>query len=226
MLGDKFEVKPYDYGPGKKILDELISRIKSKKTPLSIGIGGESGCGKSTQAQALKTLLDIRGYHTIVLRMDDYFLLPPRTNHNNRLKDINAVGPGEVNLDELNENIKFIENKDSDLLVKPLINYDLNVIRKEYVEIQEVRAVIVEGTYVLLLENLNIRIFMPQNYMQTKRKRRERGRDEISSFNERVLMIEHEIIRKHHRVANYIIDSEYNIIKSKPVTSPGPHLRI
>ncbi len=38
--------------------------------------------------------------------MDDYFKLPPRSNHENRLKSLDNVGLQEVNLNLIQENIK------------------------------------------------------------------------------------------------------------------------
>ncbi len=226
MIGDNINLRSHHYAPGKKILKQIIALCKSGNATASIGIGGESGSGKSTQAQAIKILLDIEEYPSVVLHMADYFVLPPKTNHKKRLMDVNNVGPDEVNLKLLNEHLTFIKNRESDLLIKPLVNYELNAIRREFLEIHDIRFVIVEGTYALLLEALDLRIFMSRNYIQTKQKRLELGRDQFDKFNERLFMIEHEIIRKHVRLANYIIDTDYNISKCTPTTSPGSHLRV
>jgi len=224
MIGDNIELKNQHLSAGKTILPELIMSIQSSPNVYCIGIGGESGSGKSTQALAFKKLLEREGFTTIILHMDDYFLLPPKSNHQRRKKDINHVGPAEIDLQLLNENIELIKKRTTDILVKPLINYELNVIRKEFVQIQEVHVIIVEGTYTLLLDQIDCRIFLDKNYLATKIQRIKRGRDIISQFNETVLSIEHEIIRKHSRIANYIIDSNYSITATIPSSEIGPHL--
>ena len=60
-----------------------------------IAIAGESGSGKSVTATTLAGELDATGIVTIVLHQDDYFLLPPRTNHEHRVHDLRNVGPHE-----------------------------------------------------------------------------------------------------------------------------------
>ncbi len=44
----------------------------------------------------------------MIIQQDDYFVHPPKTNEQIREKNIGWVGPGEVRLDLLNENIREI----------------------------------------------------------------------------------------------------------------------
>ena len=219
------DLKPHHYEPGKRIIKYLIPKIRTQSTPLVIGIGGEHGSGKSVQALAFKTLLHIEGFETLIVRMKDYFLLPPKANNERRLKDFDTVGPSEINLTLIQNHVNFIKGRESDMLIKPLVSEEHNAIRKEFVEIQDVNCIIVEGIYALLLENLDVGIFIARTYLETRKKRLELG-IESEPNDGRFLLIEHEIIRKHHRVANYIIDKEYKVSKSTPTTEPGPHLRV
>lgn len=223
MIGDKLVVRPEYFDLSKSLIRKEKERLESDKV-ICIGIGGESGSGKSTLAISLQNVLSKLNITNVILHQDDYFKLPPKSNHSNREKDINNVGTHEVDLNLLNQNIRFVKDQSSDILIKPLVNYKVNSIRKEFMEIEDVKIVLVEGTYALLLDEVDIRIFMSQDYKATKNKRVARSRDILSEFNERVLMIEHEIIRKHKKVAHYIIDSDYVLNDSTPSTQLGKHL--
>ena len=68
-VSDTREYKKYE-----DILDKKIA----------IGIGGESGSGKSVTAYALQRILADHNIQSVVIQMDDYFILPPKLNHENR----------------------------------------------------------------------------------------------------------------------------------------------
>jgi len=105
MIGDKLILQPYHLPPAREILEAIKNKINTKK-PYFITISGESGCGKSTLSIALKSVLEENGFPTFTIHMDDYFHLPPTSTHNQRLEDINHVGPQEVNLDLMRTHIE------------------------------------------------------------------------------------------------------------------------
>ena len=75
-----------------------------------IAVAGESGSGKSTTATRLGRALSNAGVRAGLIHQDDYFLRPPRTNHEYRLLDLAHVGPHEVNLDLLQTHLDaFLE---------------------------------------------------------------------------------------------------------------------
>lgn len=224
MIGDLIKIKPEFLALSEQIIEQTKEKLFCNNEILSLAIGGESGCGKSTLALSLQKKMHDIGIKSIILHQDDYFKLPPKTNHKNRKTDLNNVGPKEVYIDKLDEDIKSVKQKHSDILVKPLVHYDLNVIRKEFLKIEDVQVIIAEGTYTMLLQNADIKIFFKKNFIDTKANRILRGRDELSGFNERVLMIEHEIIRKHAKVAHFLVDNDLNISPSEPSTELGEHL--
>lgn len=205
MIGDDIRIEEAHLKPGKQILAELISIIQDNPARTCIGFGGESGSGKSTQALAFQHLLQNEGLKVIVFHMDDYFKLPPKTNHQERMKSISKVGEDEVDLKLLEQHIETIKAGKSEKLLKPLVDYSGNRILSETVDIQDIDVIIVEGTYVLTLGNIDIKIFMPSTYLETKIARDWRDRDEISEFNEGVLEIEHKIITKHQALADFIL---------------------
>ena len=77
------------------------------------------------RVQELAQELGHAGFRAAVLYQDDYFVRPPRTNHEFRLLDIHAnVGPQEVQLDLIAEHIAaFRAGRD---VVAPLVDYPGN----------------------------------------------------------------------------------------------------
>ncbi|MEM9549167.1 MAG: hypothetical protein AAGA77_24485 [Bacteroidota bacterium] len=213
MIGDKLILRPYHYQPAKDIYTILSSEISDHTSlPYFISIAGESGCGKSTLGIALKEVLSENGLKSFILHMDDYFHLPPTSNHLQRLEDINHVGPQEVDLELLQKHINEIKTGAIEI-IKPLIHYKENDKRKEIFNPRDQQIIIIEGTYVSLLENLDCKIFMLRNYNDTKDDRINRARDPITPFIEDVLEIEHSIIKKHKKLASILVDKDYNVNK-------------
>ena len=212
MIGDKLILQPYHFPPARDIYAHIKETIeKSDSTPFFISISGESGCGKSTLAIALKEILLENGLKSYILHMDDYFHLPPSSNHIQRLDDINHVGPQEVDLKLMQDHIQAIKDGSQEIR-KPLIHYKENDKRVEVINPKGLNVVIIEGTYVSLLDNLDSRVFMLRTYKDTREDRLNRARDPISPFIEDVLEIEHSIIIKHREKANLIVDIDYNVV--------------
>src|SRR5512147_2318897 len=90
-----------------------------------IAVAGESGSGKSVTATALAGELATAGIVSILLHQDDYFLLPPRTNHEHRVQDLRNVGPHEVNLALLQSHVDAFRAK-VDGVEGPTVDYPAN----------------------------------------------------------------------------------------------------
>lgn len=212
MIGDKIHLTEKYI----KTAEEIVNLLSAKSgfgsgNKSVIGIGGESGCGKSVTAFALQKVLTEKGLKSIVLQMDDYFKLPPRSNHENREKDLKNVGQHEVDLSLLAENINDFKNGKS-FTQKPLVDYKDNSISKENLEFENIEFLVVEGTYILKLDNFDHKIFIDRNYKDTFENRMNRNRDEKSDFVEKVLEIEHNIIKTFKDKADYILDKNYQIL--------------
>ncbi len=205
MIGDKLVITTYHKEAAAFIYEAVESTIKGAEKPVAITIAGESGCGKSETAKVLADLLTKAGYRAIVLQQDDYFVYPPQTNHQKRLEDIKQVGPGEVKLDLLDENIAAIKKGNLKEITKPLVDYDQDLIMEETVPLEGIKAIVIDGTYTTSLKNADFRAFIDRNYRQTKMSRLKRSRDPLSSYLERVLAIEHEIISNHKKMADLVI---------------------
>jgi uridine kinase len=208
MIGDKIIIRPAYFSIAEKIAEQIKKQnLVSTTKKLVVGIAGESGSGKSVTAICLQQVLELQNKKVVVIHQDDYFLLPPKTNHEAREKNINHVGAQEVKLDVLQTNIDdFIKNKKS--ITKPLVESKID---EEQIDIEPADVLIIEGTYVLQLQQLAHKIFMTRTYVDTLPQRIERGREQHSAFIEQVLQIEHNIISKQKQQADMIVLKDYSL---------------
>jgi len=211
MIGDKLIY----HSAYKDVTNFVISELRDNlKKRICISIAGESGCGKTSLAYAL--IIDIEnetGCKGYLFHGDDYFKLPPTDNHNNRLVNIKNIGINEVKTNELDDHILDFKKEVS--VIKPLVIYEENIIVTEQVNSVEFDFCIVEGTYTSLLKNSDYKLFVETNYLDTLDSRIKRSRDVINEFNEKVLEIEHQIIRNHKSLADIIIDKNLRISNPK-----------
>lgn len=214
MKGDIINIRPVYYRCASALYNLLESKI-NRHNKYSIAIGGESGSGKSVTAICLKNVLEENNIRTAVMHLDDYFMLAPHTNHQRRKSDSTWFGMKEVRLDLLQDHVNQFHNNDTEI-TKPLSNYNADQIEEELLNIEQIQVLIIEGTYTMTLENINSKIFIDRNYIQTLESRNRRARDiEDQEFVETILALEHQIIAPQINHADIIIDEEFQIKKIK-----------
>lgn len=213
MIGDIISLEQEHLDTAENIYEKIKETFQVSQKRV-VGICGESGSGKSVTAFALRKVLEEKGITGLVIQMDDYFKLPPKSNHENRQKSLNNVGLHEVYLDKIQETIKKFKEKEP-FITKPLIHYAENSVSEEIISIEDIQVLIIEGTYVLNIDDFDVSIFIDRTYKDTYENRMKRNRDEQSNFVENVLEIEHKIIRQFKEKADLLLDKEYHIIKSK-----------
>jgi uridine kinase len=214
MKGDKLLILDHHRRAATEIVAYLIPKIENKESRYVITIAGESGSGKSETARAVADELAKLGVKSVVLGQDDYFVLPPKSNDQKRRDDPDWLGPHvEVRLDILEQNlIDAVQGKKE--IVKPLVDYEWNTIEEETVDLEGVRAVIVEGTYTSLLKHVDTRIFIVRNWLDTleHRQQRNRGKEVGDPFIEQMLRLEHKIIAGHKQLADILITRDYQVV--------------
>ena len=214
MKGDVIVLEEHHQQAASKIIPEIIEKIKTKATRYIITVAGESGSGKSETGQAILEELEKHGTKAILLGQDDYFVLPPHSNDTKRRKDPEWLGPHvEVKLEVLEQNLKdAIHGKNK--ITKPLVDYRANLIEEETISLEGVKVVIAEGTYTSLLKNVDTRVFIARNRIDTleHRQKRNRGKEVGDPFIENVLAMEHKIIAGHKHLADFVITKEYDVI--------------
>jgi uridine kinase len=177
-----------------------------------ITVAGESGSGKSEVGSEIARLLTEEGFNTGVLQQDDYFVFPPRTNHEMRRRNLEQVGLYEVKLDFLDSNLRSFKRGDSPIY-KPLAIYDQDRITTEEMDTSSLAALIAEGTYTTLLRFADFRVFIDRDYHMTLEARKRRARDKWEPFIQDVLEREHQIISQHKALADVVILSDFGSVQ-------------
>jgi uridine kinase len=175
-----------------------------------IGIAGESGSGKTIASTELAAALTDAGIATGVLHQDDYFLRPPRTNHEHRVRDLRAVGPHEIDLPRLAAHVAAFR-AGADGVVVPQVDYPGNRFVSRTIDFGAVAALIVEGTYVLGLDDLDVRVFCAATHEETAGRRRLRNRDVDAPIIDEILAIEHRLIAPQAALADVIVGVDFEV---------------
>jgi len=210
MEGDIILVGDEHKNAAGQIIDRLYDEIVATSGRYTMTVAGESGSGKSETGQALADALGERGVKAVVLQQDDYYVLPPRFNDAARRANFAWVGTTEVRLDLLDEHLDAARNGDT-TIEKPLVIYADNQITTETLNLEGAEVVIAEGVYTSLCENVDRRVFIARNRLETMAHRQKRAREEYDPFIEKVLETEHEIISQHRPRADVIITRDYNV---------------
>ena len=206
-------VRPEYADLARALAREIVQRELTARVRTVVGVAGESGSGKSVTASSLARELAALGHGARVLHQDDYFFLPPHENHRARERDIGHVGPGEVNLSLMQSHVAAFR-AGAEGLDAPAVDYVADRFDTRHVDLAGVAVLVVEGTYVLGLDNLDCRIFLEATYADTRDRRRARARDVDSPFVEQVLAIEHEIIARQAARADLVIDRQFAIVRA------------
>lgn len=211
MLGDELVIEEHHTERAKEISEILGDRF-SNQDKIVVTIAGESGSGKSELASELARINNENDWATGIIQQDDYFVLPPKTNHEMRKKNIDQVGTYEVKLDFLDSNLYSFKNNVR-TIYKPLVDYDRDEITTEKMDVGRFSMLIAEGTYTTTLNFADFRIFIDRDYRDTHSNRKRRGRDKLEPFVEDVLEREHEIISSHKKDSDLIITRDYRGIE-------------
>ena len=208
---DRYNLSPDSLERAQRIVE--ILRADFALAPgrrLVIGVAGESGSGKSVAASSLAQALGDAGYRAAVIYQDDYFVRPPRTNHDFRLLDIDAhVGPQEVQLSLIAEHIAaFRAGRD---VVAPLVDYPGNRFVTQPLALAQDDVLVVEGTYVLGLSDLDVRLFCSATHEETRERRKARARDADDPIIDRILDLEHRLIAPQGEGADLVIDARFQL---------------
>jgi uridine kinase len=211
MIGDKLVIEQHHTDRAAEICALLAERIRLEGR-FTISVAGESGAGKSELAYEIYRLLTQRGTAAGVLQQDDYFVFPPKTNHEMRRRNLEQVGPYEVKLDFLDSNLRSYKRGQSPIY-KPLVIFEEDRITAEEMEVGDLAVLIAEGTYTSLLRFADFRVFIDRDYHQTLEARKRRARDKFEPFVVDVLEREHQIISKHKARADLVIPASFGSIQ-------------
>lgn len=216
MKGDIIVIEEHHGRAAAAIARAILTKVRTKTGRFVVTVAGESGSGKSETAAALAEQFLDAGIRSVILGQDDYFQLPPKTNDARRRQDHEWLGPHmEVRFDLLQANVDAAL-AGADSIDKPVVDYVANSVASEPLDIEGVKVVIAEGTYVSLLRHVDIRVFIARNHRETleHRKRRNRGDEARDPFIEEVLDVEHKIIAGHRHLADFVVTNDYDVIEA------------
>jgi uridine kinase len=208
MIGDKLVIEKHHTDRALEICDLLRDRLRQK---FAITVAGESGSGKSELAYEVARLLTQENLKTGILQQDDYFVFPPKTNHEMRRRNLEQVGPYEVKLDFLDSNLRSFKRGENPIY-KPLVVYDEDRVTTEEMDTDDLVGLIAEGTYTSLLQFADFRVFIDRDYHQTLEARKRRARDKWEPFIQDVLEREHQIISQHKALAQVVVAPDFGSI--------------
>ena len=214
MKGDILIIDDNHRKAATQVVSFILGDIENSENKYVITVAGESGAGKSEIAASIAEKLKEHNIKSFVFGQDDYFVYPPKTNARQREKDISWVGIQEVHLDLLDQNLEAVL-KGFTSLTKPLVDFDADKIGEEVVNLKDYKVLIAEGTYTTSLKNVNCKVFIDRNKMDTIESRKKRAREKQDEFLDQILTIEHEIISKHKVLADIVISKEFEAKKVK-----------
>jgi uridine kinase len=209
MIGDKLIIEQHHTDRAAEICELLAGSLGGR---FVITVAGESGAGKSELAYEISRLLDEGGIQAGILQQDDYFVFPPRTNHEMRRRNLEQVGPYEVKLDFLDSNLRSFKRGETPIY-KPLVVFDEDRITTEEMDVGDLTVLVAEGTYTSLLKFADFRVFLDRDYRQTLEARKRRARDRFEPFVEDVLLREHQIISAHRQWADLVVPADFGSIQ-------------
>ena len=210
MKGDVIIVEEHHRRASAIIAEHMATEVRNRSRRTTISVAGESGSGKSEMGQALVDAFQALRIPAVVLGQDDYFVLPPKSNDRARRADLSAVGPQEVDLERFDDHLAAARSGASEIR-KPLVIYADDTIEEETFALEGARVVVAEGTYTTLLQNIDTRVFIARNRLETMEARGRRAREPADPFIEEVLKIEHTIISAHRSLADMILSPDYEV---------------
>lgn len=194
--------------------DQLLALLRSdfevpRATRTVIAVAGESGSGKSVTALDLAAVMNDAGIRTVIIHQDNYFVRPPRTNHEHRQTDLGSVGPQEVHMDVIAANMQAF--RAGTTISAPVVDYPGNRFLTQRLDFTDTQVLVVEGTYALLLDGWDIGVFLQATYKDTEGRRKARNRDIDDPFVDQVLAIEHQLIAPQALQADILLDRDFEI---------------
>jgi uridine kinase len=201
-------IRPEYFDLAKQLRRMLATHVAARGARTVIGVAGESGSGKSVTAICLARDLEAEGRATLVLHQDDYFHLPPRTNHEHRMRDLSRVGPQEVQLELLAGHVAAFRSRQANV-DGPVVDYPNNRFLTQRLDLTTPDVLLVEGTYALMLPDLDVRIFLEATHEETRERRAVRNRDIDEPMVDHVLAIEHQIIAAQRGHATLVIGRDF-----------------
>lgn len=207
------------------IFPNLIDFLtKSHKERMIISLSGGSGVGKTGTAAVLAYYLNTLGIVTYIMSGDNYPYRIPKANDAHRHEIYDDKGKQglkqylgsnlEVNYDEINIIFSSFIKGDKNLTLKRM-GRELNEIWYETVDVSQTQILLLEWTHGnnILLNGVDLRIYLDSNPADTLQNRKNRNRDTMieSPFTTMVLELEQELLHSQMEIADMIVSRDGGI---------------
>jgi len=206
MIGDPIIVSENDYSRARVVMPEISSSE-------IILIGGGSGTSKSELAYCIQKLLFDKKKSSLVISLDDYYLVHPSVRAINRKKQgIDSVGSAEIDWESLKRIYEDFSNER--LIHFKRTHRFMDNIEHGTINSEDVDYLIVEGLYANYFRKYyqdNFSIFLEGNPAQTLEFRQMRGKEnEDNEFRKQVVQREFNVVVQLKRYSDVTMPYENN----------------
>ncbi len=213
MLGDVLLITEKHQLAAAKIVEIILA---DKKQKMVVAISGESGSGKTELTHCIAKQLRKEKIFAKPIHTDNYYNTHPLERREWREKQgiENVVGFDEYKWDEIRQTIRdFKEGKFSEMPCVDLVTEQVDRLTTNFAEVD---MLIVDGLYAIKAENVDLRFFINLTYLQTKKKHTKdvRNKEKMDEVRWATLAQEHKMVSSLKRLANYIITSNYEVVKN------------
>jgi phosphoribulokinase len=206
MISDRLIIQQKHFNNAKQIFPQVNDRD-------IILICGGSGTGKTETADCLQEMLFNQQMQSLVISLDDYYIVHPKVRNFNRKKQgIDSVGLSEIDWEDIRR-ICEDYNAKKNLYTRRYHKY-AEVVEHNVIESEDINVLIFEGLYAGYLSKFGLGeqiIYLEGNPSQTFDFRKQRRKEnEEDPFRQQVVEKEFRIICQLKKYANLIIPFEEN----------------
>lgn len=206
MIGDRLFIS----SKSKNNALEILSKLNDEKIIL---IYGGSGTQKTETADCLQELLFKKKKQSLVISLDDFYLVHPTIRNFNRKKQgLDSVGTSEIDWEELKRICEDFKNK-KPIRIKRVHKY-ADIVEHVTLDTESIDILIIEGLYSGYLKKDalgDIAIYLEGNPKNTLEFRKMRGKEnEEDSFRKEVVNKEYRVVVQLKRYSDVQINIENN----------------
>ena len=188
MEGDKLIFLPEH--DAKAHLIDVTFKILEKRNKYVLTIGGQSGTGKTEVAALTRHKLFKRGFRSVIVSLDDYYITNPDDRRNHR-QLTGIIGIDEINWELLDMTMCSFLNDDS-FIIRRLNKYTNSA---EQIRCQnKANVMIIEGLYALHIDKSNLRVHLCGDPSDTEEFRKQRKKEVLDDFRRQVLAKEQQAV--------------------------------
>ncbi|MGD2071979.1 MAG: AAA family ATPase [Candidatus Thorarchaeota archaeon] len=192
----------------QKNAQEIFNKLQLDKRQIIL-IGGCSGTGKSEASDLLQELLFQNKKHSLVISLDDFYIVHPTVrNYNRKKQGLDSVGLSEIDWERLQRVCEDFQNQ-KEIHFKRVHKY-CDVVEHNVIDTDAIDYLIIEGLYSNYLKKFDygdLSVYLDGNPEQTFKFRKQRRKEnEDEEFRKQVVRKEFNIICQLKKWADFIIE--------------------